>query len=357
MQSERNLRLERLRRVFLDEEGNEAGVQDLSLEVREGEGFSLLGPSGCGKTTTLRMIGGFDKPQSGKIFFEGRDITHLPPQQRDIRTVFQKYALFPHLDVWNNVVFGLRTQAMPNHHIRERGTLILNLMEISHLRTRKIHELSGGEQQRVALARALITEPSILLLDEPLSALDLKLRERMQLELLGLRKKLGMTFIFVTHDQGEAMVLSDRLGVMHKGRLQQVGTPEEIYCKPINRFVANFIGQANFISRELMSVVKGDVEKIPPLAAGSEWMLRPEMCGLRKRSSRLAAGHVGLAGRVGEMAYLGQHRIAKVYDGQGKSYLVKAPGGEASQINEGDDVFMTFKVEDLWSVSVEEASL
>lgn len=356
MQNERNLRLDNIRRVFNDEDGNAAGVQGINLEIREGEGFSLLGPSGCGKTTTLRMIGGFEKPDSGRVFFGGQDITTLPPQKRDIRTVFQKYALFPHLDVWNNVVFGLKTQKMRSSMIRERGTLILNLMEISHLSKRRIHELSGGEQQRVALARALISEPSILLLDEPLSALDLKLRERMQLELLGLRKKLGMTFIFVTHDQGEAMVLSDRLGVMFKGRLQQVGSPEEIYCRPINRFVANFIGQANFVGRDQTSLLKGDIEKLPNLTAGQEWMLRPEACGLRKRSSRLASGHVGLAGRVGEMAFLGQHRIAKVYDGTGKSYLVKAPGGEVSQVNEGDDVFMTFKTEDLWSVSVDAVS-
>jgi spermidine/putrescine transport system ATP-binding protein len=348
MQPEKTLRLDNISKVFTDSKG--PGVHGLSLEVREGEGFSLLGPSGCGKTTTLRMIGGFEKPDQGRIFFEGQDITPLPPQDRDIRTVFQKYALFPHLSVWENVIFGLRTQRLGQSETKKRGKMILELMEISHLQTRRVPQLSGGEQQRVALARALITEPSILLLDEPLSALDQKLREKMQLELLTLRKKLRMTFVFVTHDQGEAMVLSDRLGVMNKGRLEQVGTPEEIYCRPTTRFVASFIGQANFIGANHIPLLKGEIEKLPTLKEGAEWMLRPENCGIRKKSTRLAAGHVGLTGRVAEMAYLGQHRIAKVYDPRGHSFLVKAPGGEASQIHEGEEVFLVWKVEDLWSV-------
>ncbi len=348
MRPEKTLRLDGISKKFVDSKG--PGVQDVSLEVREGEGFSLLGPSGCGKTTTLRMIGGFEKPDSGKIYFEGQDITSLPPQDRDIRTVFQKYALFPHLTVWENVIFGLKTQKLRNEEILKRGQMILELMEISHLKNRRVPQLSGGEQQRVALARALITEPSVLLLDEPLSALDQKLREKMQLELLTLRKKLRMTFVFVTHDQGEAMVLSDRLGVMNKGRLEQVGTPEEIYCKPTTKFVASFIGQANFIGHDHLGLFKGEVEKLPTLAQGSEWMLRPESCGIRKKSTRVAAGHVGLVGRVAEMAYLGQHRLAKVYDIKGHSFLVKAPGGEASQINEGEEVFLVWKVEDLWAV-------
>ena len=347
--SPKNLKLEGVRRVFSGPEG-ESGVRNVSLEVASGEGFSLLGPSGCGKTTTLRMIGGFETPEKGRILFGERDITHLPPQKRDIRTVFQRYALFPHLNVFDNIVFGLRMQRRPEAEVSDRAKKIVQLIGIEHLLARRTPQLSGGEQQRVALARALITEPSILLLDEPLSALDLKLRERMQLELLGLRKKLGTTFIFVTHDQSEAMVLSDRIGVMNKGELEQVGTPEQIYARPINKFVASFIGQANFVGHEHLSLMRGEMEKLPTLPEGKEWMLRPEKVIVRRKGTRLAAGFVGIAARLSEMAYLGQYRLVKVVDALGKQHLIKFPGVEVPGVGHKDEVVVSWKVEDAWLV-------
>ena len=344
-----SLQLDRVRRVFGVAPKN-SGVEEVSLEIPLGEGFSLLGPSGCGKTTTLRMIGGFEKPQSGRIRLEGRDITDLPPQSRDIRTVFQRYALFPHLSVFENIVFGLRMQRRPEAEIRSKASKIIELIEIAHIVDRKVQQLSGGEQQRVALARALITEPKILLLDEPLSALDLKLRERMQLELLGLRKKLGMTFIFVTHDQTEAMVLSDRIGVMSRGRLQQTGTPEEIYAKPVNRFVASFIGQANFIGPEHVSLLRGEIATVPEIPQGKDWMLRPESMIVRRKGTRLASGFVGIPGRVSEMAFLGQNRLAKVIDPLKRQHLIKLPGGELPGVHENDEVTLAWRMSDSWLV-------
>ncbi len=241
-------------------------------------------------------------------------------------------------------------QKRPMDEIRKKATQIIDLIEIGHISNRFVQQLSGGEQQRVALARALITGPRVLLLDEPLSALDQKLRERMQLELLGLRKKLGMTFIFVTHDQTEAMVLSDRIGVMNKGRLEQVGSPESIYTKPKTRFVASFIGQANFVGPDQAGLLRGEVERLPTLNQGAEWMIRPENLIVRRKGSRLASGFVGIPGRLSEMAYLGQNRIIKVVDATGRQHLVKIPGAEAPAVQEKDEVTIAWKVEEAWSV-------
>ncbi len=223
-------------------------LDNVSIGIRRGEFFTLLGPSGCGKTTLLRLIAGFETPTSGHIFLSGRDISEEPPNRRPINTVFQSYALFPHLTVRQNVGFGLQMQGRAVSEITEKVDRALSLVQLETMADRKPQQLSGGQQQRVALARALAPSPEVLLLDEPLSALDLKLRKEMQSELKRLQLEPGITFIFVTHDQEEALTMSDRIGVMSAGRLLQVGSPREIYNHPVNRFVADFIGETNFLS-------------------------------------------------------------------------------------------------------------
>ncbi len=222
-------------------------LDDVSVQIRKGEFFTLLGPSGCGKTTLLRLIAGFEMPSGGTILLEGADITTLPPNKRPVNTVFQSYALFPHLTVAQNIGFGLEMLGRPKAEVQATTARMLALVKLETMASRKTSQLSGGQQQRVALARALAPSPKVLLLDEPLSALDLKLRKEMQIELKRLQTETGITFIFVTHDQEEALTMSDRIGVMSAGKLQQVGSPKEIYNNPVNRFVASFIGETNFL--------------------------------------------------------------------------------------------------------------
>ncbi|MCH2412143.1 MAG: ATP-binding cassette domain-containing protein, partial [Acidimicrobiales bacterium] len=222
-------------------------VKGIDLEIGAGEFFSLLGPSGCGKTTTLRMVGGFERPDRGSIGIDGINVTDLAPERRPVNTVFQSYALFPHLDVAANVAFGLRFTKDPPDEASARVAKALALVELSGYEKRKPHQLSGGQQQRVALARALILEPRVLLLDEPLGALDAKLRKTLQVELRALQHEIGITFIYVTHDQEEAVTMSDRLAVMNEGELVQVGAPEDVYESPINAYVADFLGVANLL--------------------------------------------------------------------------------------------------------------
>ena len=233
--------------------GDTVAVDDVSLQIEGGEFFSLLGPSGCGKTTTLRIIGGFVYPTAGEVFINGELMAETPPYRRPVNTVFQNYALFPHKTVAQNIAFGLQMKKLPKTEISHAIERALDLIQLHGYGDRKPNELSGGERQRVALARALINEPTILLLDEPLSALDLKLRKQMQLELKALQRKVGITFVYVTHDQGEAMTLSDRIAVMNEGKILQVGTPSEIYDSPQSRFVADFIGTSNFFEGTLIS--------------------------------------------------------------------------------------------------------
>jgi spermidine/putrescine transport system ATP-binding protein len=222
-------------------------VDHVNLEVNDGEFFSLLGPSGCGKTTTLRMIGGFEEPTSGLIELQGEDVTWLPPYRRNVNTVFQNYALFPHLTLFENVAFGLRRKRVAEPEIRRRVGEMLELVELPGFERRKPNQISGGQAQRVALARALINRPAVLLLDEPLGALDLKLRKQMQVELKRIQQEVGITFIYVTHDQEEAMTMSDRIAVMNNGRYEQLGDPEELYERPRTRFVAGFLGVSNLL--------------------------------------------------------------------------------------------------------------
>lgn len=222
-------------------------LKDINLYVRKNEFLTLLGPSGCGKTTTLRIIGGFEKPTTGRVIFDGQDITDLPPYKRRVNTVFQKYALFPHLNVFENIAFGLKVSKRPKDEIARRVDAMLDLVNLRAYGKRRVDSLSGGQQQRIAIARALVNEPEVLLLDEPLGALDLKLRKGMQLELKRMQQRLGITFIFVTHDQEEALTMSDTIVVMKDGNIAQIGTPKHIYDEPKSAFIANFIGESNII--------------------------------------------------------------------------------------------------------------
>jgi spermidine/putrescine transport system ATP-binding protein len=241
-----DVRLESVSKVFRET----VAVDDLTLRIAEGEFFSLLGPSGCGKTTTLRMIGGFEEPTSGAIYLGDKNVAGLPPYKRDVNTVFQSYALFPHLSVFENVAFGLRRKKVEKPEVESRVKEALVLVDLPGYEGRKPAQLSGGQQQRVALARALVNRPQVLLLDEPLGALDLKLRKQMQLELKRIQADVGITFIYVTHDQEEAMTMSDRLAVMRSGRIEQIGAPEETYENPATEFVAGFLGASNLIHAE-----------------------------------------------------------------------------------------------------------
>src|ERR671911_645237 len=238
-----DVRLDRVSKLF----GDVAAVDDLSIDITTNEFFSLLGPSGCGKTTTLRMIGGFEDPTYGTVYLGGRDVTDQPPHRRDVNTVFQSYALFPHLNVFENVAFGLRRRKVPRGEIDARVRNSLKLVDLEGFDKRKPGQMSGGQQQRVALARALVNEPQVLLLDEPLGALDLKLRKQMQLELKRIQHEMGLTFVHVTHDQEEAMAMADAIAVMNRGRIEQLGRPTELYERPHTAFVAGFLGVSNLL--------------------------------------------------------------------------------------------------------------
>jgi len=308
------IRLEGVTKRF----GDFTAVEKMDLGIRRGEFFSLLGPSGCGKTTTLRMIAGFEEPSEGAILLDGVDVARLPPYRRNVNTVFQNYALFPHLNVEKNVAFGLKRKKLPKDEIATRVADALRMVELGDRATYKPDQLSGGMQQRVALARALVNLPSVLLLDEPLGALDLKLRRQMQLELKHIHKNVGITFIYVTHDQEEALTMSDRIAVMNMGTVEQVGSPEELYESPGSRFVASFIGTSNFIDGVVQwtategSIVLGDGERViielpedgsRPVTV--ELSVRPEKIRLRESGEEVQPGQCMLRGTVRDVVYLG----------------------------------------------------
>src|SRR5215203_2423665 len=294
-------------------------VEHVDLRIAEGEFFSLLGPSGCGKTTTLRMVAGFEEPTSGQILLHGRDVVGVPPFRRDVNMVFQQYALFPHMDVFENVAFGLRRKKVDKDEIRRRVAETLALVELEGREKRKPRQLSGGQQQRVALARALVNRPRALLLDEPLGALDLKLRQAMQLELKRIQREVGITFVYVTHDQEEALTMSDRLVVMNAGRIEQLGSPRELYEHPATRFVANFIGTSNILTGRLER--RGDTwalgglgpdERVLVADAGDvqpgqevELAVRPEKVVLRAEQDPPPPDRTALRATVQEVVYLG----------------------------------------------------
>jgi spermidine/putrescine transport system ATP-binding protein len=250
---------------FMTPEGDVlAAVNHVSMQIRNGEFFSMLGSSGCGKTTSLRMIAGFEWPTQGEIYIEGSAMGHTPPFQRKVNTVFQNYALFQHMTVFENVAFGLEMESASKVEIKKRVTRALEMVQLTGMERRRPRQLSGGQQQRVAVARALVKVPEVLLLDEPLGALDLKLRKEMQLELKALQQQLGITFIYVTHDQEEALTMSDRIAVMSKGVVQQIGTPVEIYERPANRFVADFIGESNFFGGTIKTLTRTEARVYVP---------------------------------------------------------------------------------------------
>lgn len=310
------IQLRGVRKTF---EGSTVALDGIDLTIGNGEFLTLLGPSGCGKTTILRIISGFETPDQGTISLRGEVVNNLPPEQRLVNTVFQSYALFPHMTVWDNVAFGLRMQKCPKAEMHERVLEALRMVHLEGLADRKPRQLSGGQQQRVALARAVINRPLVLLLDEPFSALDYKLRRRMQSEIKRIQRMLGITFVFVTHDQEEAFAMSDRVVVMNEGRIEQIGTPKAVYEEPANHFVARFVGEINILDA-VISEVKGnglyeaEVEGLRfPLRTKREFalgqrvdvLLRPEDVLISTPQDALASGAPHLTGRIEDSVYKG----------------------------------------------------
>jgi spermidine/putrescine transport system ATP-binding protein len=357
-----DVRLERVTKRF----GDVAAVDDLSLDIEEGEFFSMLGPSGCGKTTTLRMIGGFEDPTYGTVFLGGRDVTDLPPYKRDVNTVFQSYALFPHLNVHENVAFGLRRRKVDRSEIGTRVSEVMKLVDLEGFEERKPPQMSGGQQQRVALARALVNHPKVLLLDEPLGALDLKLRKQMQLELKRIQQEVGITFIYVTHDQEEAMTMSNRLAVMRQGKIEQLGEPEEVYENPSSEFVAAFLGASNLLEGEVKDQTNGDATVL--LSAGTSVMVpidripreagarvkvgvRPEKITIAREGGRVPAGLNSIAGVLRMSTYIGVSHQYKV-EGPGGTTLtvyIQNLGAEEAP-RPGERVVLSWKPEHTFAV-------
>lgn len=280
--------------------GDQVAISGISLDITDGEFFSLLGPSGSGKTTTLRLIAGFERPTSGRVWLHGRDVTKVPPFERDVNTVFQDYALFPHMTVGDNVGYSLRVRRVPRRQRAARVAEVLETMRLGGFKSRKPSELSGGQRQRVALARALINRPRVLLLDEPLGALDTKLREEMQGELKDVQRGAGITFIFVTHDQHEALALSDRIAVFGAGRIEQVGTPSEIYERPATPFVAGFVGASNLIEDDLAARIIGE---------RGRFMIRPEKIRIVSVADTVGNDECTATGTVRDIVYLGAQTV------------------------------------------------
>lgn len=307
-------------------------VKDVSLDIELSEFFTMLGPSGSGKTTLLRMIAGFEMPDSGTIELQGRDVTRLPAHLRPVNTVFQDYALFPHMDVITNVEYGLRVRKVSRTERRDRAMRALDMVRLQGLGERRPAQLSGGQRQRVALARAIVNEPSVLLLDEPLGALDLKLRQDMQIELKAIQRRVGITFIYVTHDQEEAMAMSDRIAVMSDGVIEQVGTPRDVYDHPLTPFVARFIGTSNIIERQ-----------------GQRWSLRPERLNISAAGEAIpAAEH--MSGRIGDAVYLGVATRYAVVLESGESLVVTKTNDRsddgATMFQQGDEVTVSWDERD-----------
>ena len=288
--------------------GEVKALDAINLDISDGEFFSMLGPSGSGKTTCLRLIAGFDRPTLGRIELHGQDVTDLPPYERSVNTVFQDYALFPHMTVGQNVAYGLMIKKVSPAERERRVADLLDLVKLSGMEKRRPSQLSGGQRQRVALARALILHPRVLLLDEPLGALDLKLRQAMQIELKAIQQRVGITFIYVTHDQEEALTMSDRIAVFNHGRIEQVGNPSEIYEHPASPFVAGFVGVSNLISSDLAASIAG---------SGETFTIRPEKIRIQEPGVPVPSDACSIEGRVRDVVYLGMHT----------RYLVELDGG------------------------------
>ncbi len=336
-------------KVFGAGEGAVRALDDVSVTIRENEFFTLLGPSGCGKTTLLRMIAGFEQTTAGSILLEGEYISHLPPHERPVNTVFQNYALFPHMTVQENISFGLEMMGKSNAEAADTTRRMLSLVRMEKLADRKVTQLSGGQQQRVALARALAPHPKVLLLDEPLSALDLKLRKGMQIELKRLQNETGITFVFVTHDQEEALTMSDRIAVMSAGKILQIGSPTEIYEHPTHRFVADFIGDTNFLEAKVVSLDNGHATvalasgaqckaaAIEGIAAGQDVSvaIRPERVILAR-----AGGEHALNGKVENIIYFGTDTICHIALDGGVTFTARIQNRDGARLEftVGDDI-------------------
>ncbi|HTT11577.1 MAG TPA: ABC transporter ATP-binding protein [Burkholderiaceae bacterium] len=353
------LEIENVTRRF----GSTTAVDGVSLSIEAGEFFTLLGPSGCGKTTLLRMIAGFDPPDGGRIVLAGQDLTDVPPERRPVRTVFQSYALFPHMTVAANVVFPLRMAKVAPAEIPSRVAAALEDVRLQPFANRFPHELSGGQRQRVAIARALVTKPKLMLLDEPLAALDAKLRGEMQIELINLQKEVGITFIYVTHDQTEALALSHRIAVMNQGRIEQLDEPSKIYSFPANRFVADFIGECNILSASVQACEDGvctldlagigsvratiNVPSVAPGTAGA-LALRPEKIAINAPGQVAPDGENHLSGRVMDFLYQGDVTIYMVELASGARLEAMRPNsasGRARFFDVGDAVDVAWKVD------------
>ncbi len=322
--------------------GDFIALKGVSLDIREGEFFTLLGPSGCGKTTLLRMIAGFNTIEGGDFYFGDRRINDLDPSKRNIGMVFQNYAIFPHLTVEENVAYGLKARKVPKAEIAPRVKEALELVQIAHLAKRKPNELSGGQQQRVALARAFVIEPSVLLMDEPLSNLDAKLRVQMRTVIKKLQRKLGITTIYVTHDQEEALAISDRIAVMKEGVIMQIGSPTEIYAKPQNPFVAGFIGVSNFldctVKKDGVVDIDGQLEIRPPLAKAYEGPAK-----LSARPEQLFFSENGLPGEIMFSTFLGDFIEYEVRLADGQNLIVNEYTKDTSEVHaDGEKVFLNF---------------
>ncbi len=325
MTTERAVELVHLRKAF----GDVVAVDGVDLTIGDGEFFSLLGPSGSGKTTVLRMIAGFEDPTAGAILLHGRDVTHVPPYDRDVNTVFQDYALFPHMSVQANVEYGLKVKGVGKAERRGRAGEMLESVRLSGYGHRKPTQLSGGQRQRVALARALVNRPALLLLDEPLGALDLKLREEMQSELKRIQHEVGITFVFVTHDQGEALSMSSRVAVFNHGRIEQVGTPREIYDHPTTDFVASFVGTSNVLDAQLSKRLLG-VERAH--------ILRPERIEVLAVDADPPDGFVITDGVISEVQYLGPESKVRVDIGDATHLLASIPSDGLAGLTPGGSV-------------------
>ena len=319
-------------------EDGQVVLKGVSLDIYENEFVTLLGPSGCGKTTLLRILGGFLQPTEGKVLFDGEDIVNVPPYKREINTVFQKYALFPHMNVYDNIAFGLTIKKEPKDVIEQKVMRMLRLVNLEGYAKRNVTELSGGQQQRIAIARALVNEPSVLLLDEPLGALDLKLRKEMQHELKSIQQEVGITFIFVTHDQEEALTMSDKIVVMNAGEIQQIGTPMEIYRRPVNEFVANFIGETNIIDGVMLEdgLVVFEDKRFPCSARGFDRnekvdvVIRPEHLDIVPRDEGM------LKGIVKSQLFKGMHYDTVVETRAGTSITVKMQVSQDRPVTNAD---------------------
>jgi putative spermidine/putrescine transport system ATP-binding protein len=318
--------------------GNLKAVDDISLDIKSGEFITLLGPSGSGKTTVLRMIAGFEDPDAGLIKLNGEDITHLPPFDRDVNTVFQDYALFPHMSVQENVEYGLRTRKVPKAERAKQAIAAIASVKLEETVNRLPHQLSGGQRQRIALARALVLRPRVLLLDEPLGALDRQLREEMQVELKKIQRDAGITFVFVTHDQEEAMRMSDRIVVFNSGRIEQVGTPEQVYEEPRTNFVAGFLGTANIFTVDMANKLLG---------ASSTVSIRPERIRLEALGTKIDRGETSIVGRIHEAAFVGANTIYIIETEFGMKLTVRKTNtellGQDNSFVAGDQVMAVWR--------------